>query len=192
MKQTLRTFVAVEITAEIRDRAAELIRQLQSVPADVKWVEPENLHLTLKFLGEVPLHETPRICEAVQRGAAKVDPFELEVRGAGAFPGAARPRTLWLGAGAGGEEMIVLHKHVEKALGKLGYRTERRRFHSHLTLGRVRRGGPGVAELGELIQQQADFLAGRLKVQQLVVFSSQLDRSGPTYEALGRAKLGSG
>ena len=190
MKQTVRTFVAVEITSAVRDRAAKLIDRLQAAPADVKWVEPKNQHLTLKFLGDVPLQEEPQVCKAVQRGAAEVKPFELDVRGAGAFPSPGRPRTLWLGAGDGEAEMIELHKHVENALAKLGYRKEHRRFHPHLTVGRVRRGGPGVEELGKLIEQNADFSAGRVTVSQVVVFSSQLERTGPVYEALARVKLG--
>jgi 2'-5' RNA ligase len=190
MKDTIRTFVAVEIDAAVRQRAGELIEQLRGSGADVKWVEVENLHLTLKFLGEVRSREIPQVCEAVERAAAGAERFELELSGAGAFPNVRRPRTVWLGAGKGSEEMVLLHKEVEAALGKLGFRPEQRRFQPHLTIGRVRRGGPAVAELGQLIEQRADFFAGRADVQQVVVFSSQLDRSGPTYEALSRARLG--
>ena len=190
MKQTVRTFVAVEINSAIRRRAEELIEKLRTASVDVKWVETHNVHLTLKFLGDVPSREIPRVCEAVQRGAGKVAPFELEVCGAGAFPNAARPRTLWLGTGGGEAAMVELHHHIEGPLGKLGYRKDQRRFHPHLTIGRVRRGGPAVAELGRLVGQHADFVAGKLRVSQVVVFSSQLDRTGPTYETLSRAKLG--
>jgi len=192
MKHTLRTFVAIEIGSANRARAEELIETFRAAEADVKWVGPENLHLTLKFLGEVKSRETHRVCEAVQRGAAKVDPFEFELRGAGAFPNARRPRTLWIGGGMGEEEMIALHDHVDAALGKLGFRKEHRRFHPHLTIGRVRRGGPGVVELGQLVEQYVNFSAGRVSVRQAVIFSSQLTGSGPIYEALGRAKLGGG
>ena len=190
MKHTIRTFVAVEISSAVRRRAEELIEQLRGSPADVKWVEAQNLHLTLKFLGDVPSGEIARVCEAVQQGAGEAEPFELEVRGAGAFPNARRPRTLWLGSGDGEEEMVALHGHLEGPLKKLGFRGEHRRFHPHLTIGRVRRGGPGVAQLGQLLQQHADFIAGRVQVSEVVVFSSQLDRTGPTYEPLSRAKLG--
>ena len=190
MKSTIRTFVAVEINAAIRERAGKLIESLRSAPAEVKWVDVNNLHLTLKFLGDVPSREIAQVCRAVERGAAETAPFGLEICGAGAFPNARRPRTLWLGVGAGEAEMVALHGHLEKPLKKLGYRTEHRRFHPHLTIGRVRRGGLGVTDLGELVEQRADFPAGEVKVSQVVVFSSRLDRTGPTYEALGRAKLG--
>ena len=150
MKKSLRTFVAVEIAGSIRSRATELIASLGGTSAEVKWVEPHNLHLTLKFLGEVREHEITQVCQSVARGAAAVKPFELDVRGAGAFPNAVRPRTVWLGAAAGGESMVMLHDRVEAELAKLGYREEHRRFQPHLTIGRVRGTGPGIAELGTL------------------------------------------
>ena len=190
MKKTLRTFVAVEITGPIRARAKELIASLAGTTADVKWVEPHNLHLTLKFLGDVQDTDIAQVCRAVQRGAAEVEPFELELRGAGAFPNAARPRTVWLGAGAGTPEAVTLHDRVEAALAELGYREEHRRFAVHLTIGRVRGGGPGIVELGKLIQQRADFAVGRLTVSEVTIFASTLTPAGPIYEVLGTAPLG--
>ncbi len=91
MKRTVRTFVAVEIAPAVRARAGELIQTLAAAGADVKWVDPPNLHLTLQFLGEVAVAEIPQVCEAVGRGTAAVAPFELEIRGAGAFPHPGRP-----------------------------------------------------------------------------------------------------
>ena len=115
----------------------------------MNWVEPHNLHLTLKFLGEVHEREIAEVCQAVAPGAAEVEPFDLEVRGAGAFPTAARPRTVWLGAGAGAERMVVLHDRVEAALAELGYREEHRRFQTHLTIGRVPRRRAGHRGTGK-------------------------------------------
>jgi 2'-5' RNA ligase len=144
----------------------------------------------LKFLGDVDAKETHRVCQAVQDAVADAAPFEFEVRGAGAFPKANRPRTVWVGGGHGSEAMIELNRRIEAGLAKLGFRKEARRFQPHLTIGRVRRGGPAVAELGKLIGERADVELGLTKVHEVIVFSSQLDRSGPTYEALARAPLG--
>jgi RNA 2',3'-cyclic 3'-phosphodiesterase len=190
MKNTLRTFVAVEISDPIRARAAELFAALGGASAKVKWVEPHNLHLTLKFLGDVHQREIAAACRAVAQGATALTPFELEVRGVGAFPTAARPRTVWLGGGAGADRMLLMHDRVDAALAELGYRSEHRRFQTHLTIGRVRGGGPAIAELGKLIQQHADFLAGRMTVDKLSIFSSTLTPAGPIYELLGAAPLG--
>jgi RNA 2',3'-cyclic 3'-phosphodiesterase len=190
MPDTVRTFIAVEISEAVHDRALALAEMLRGAKAEVKWVERHNMHLTLKFLDEVPLSEIARVCEAVQRGVAGVEPFELEIRGAGAFPSPGRPRTLWLGGGAGSEQMGALFGRIEAALAKLRYRKEPRRFAPHLTIGRVRGQGPALAELGNLIRQHADFAAGRSFIDEVVVFSSRLGPQGPTYEALGRARLG--
>lgn len=185
----IRTFVAVETSPVVRHAALRLIDQLRAAPAQVKWVEPENMHVTLKFLGDVDPREIHKVCGAVKGAAAGLEPFELEIRGAGAFPNANRPGTVWLGAGQGAEQMAALFRPIEKALEGLGFRREPRQFHAHLTLGRVRRGCPGVQELGELIRARADYQAGRMKVRQATVFSSRLGPEGPTYEVLGNAKL---
>jgi 2'-5' RNA ligase len=190
MKQKIRTFVAVNIDSAVRERVARLVDRFRAAGADVKWVASPNLHITLKFLGDVDAKEIHRVCEAVQKAVADAPPFEFEIRGAGAFPKASRPRTVWLGVAQGREELIDLNKRIEPALEKLGFRREARRFQPHLTIGRVRRGGPAVAELGQLIGEQADVEVGATKVGEVIVYSSQLDRAGPTYEALARAPLG--
>ena len=190
MKKTLRTFVAVEISNPIRSCAGDLIDALGGTTADVKWVEPHNLHLTLKFLGDVHQREVIDVCRAAAKGAAHIEPFDLEIRGAGAFPDIARPRTVWIGAGEGADEMVVLHDRIEAALAELGYREEHRRFQTHLTIGRVRGAGPGIAELGTLLQQHADDVMGTMTVRKATVFCSTLTREGPIYEVLGTAELG--
>ncbi len=184
-----RTFIAVEIDSAVRSRAEELIGILRAAGADVKWVEPHNLHLTLQFLGEVPQQEIVAVCKAVELGAAQVQPFELEIGSAGAFPHSHRPRTLWIGAKAGSPLMAELHDHVALKLAELGYRDEVRLFQTHLTIGRTR-SGKNVAELGQLLKQHADFNAGRMRVEKATVFSSRLERGGPIYEVLSTAQLG--
>jgi len=187
---TLRTFIAVELSAGVQQSALDLIDSLQGTAANVKWVETSQLHWTLKFLGEVKSREIPSVCRAMIQAAKSVPTFKVEVRGAGAFPTAQRPRTVWLGAGEGVDSFVQLHEALEQRLQPLGFRSERRRFQPHITLGRVRRSPFGVEELGGLILEQAEFDAGSMRVDEVVAFSSQLQRSGPTYEVLGRAELG--
>lgn len=190
MKQKIRTFIAVETDPAVREAAAELVGEFRASGADVKWVDPANMHLTVKFLGDVDSRHVHEVCWAVEKAVAELPRFELELRGAGAFPNARRPRTVWLGAGQGGEEIGILAEALEEAMDRLGFRREARRFHPHLTLGRVRRGQAGLDELARLLAEYADFEVGRTTVSEVVTFSSQLDRSGPTYEPLGRARLG--
>ena len=190
MKQKIRTFVAVKISSAVCDCAAELIDELRHAPVDVKWVDPANMHLTIKFLGDVDSREIHEVCRAVEQSAGPLAPFELQVRGVGAFPNVRRPRTIWLGAAAGEPELAALAERVESELHKIGFRREARRFHAHLTIGRVRHAAPGMAELSQLLAEYADFELGSTPVAEAIVFSSTLDRAGPTYEPLGRAKLG--
>ncbi|NQT12237.1 MAG: RNA 2',3'-cyclic phosphodiesterase [Planctomycetes bacterium] len=190
MKQKIRTFVAVKLDSAVCANAAELIEEFRSAGADARWVDPENLHVTLKFLGDVDAREVHEVCRAVEDAVGEATPFELEIRGAGAFPNAERPRTVWLGVGAGAQEMVALNRQIEPPLEKLGYRREARRYQPHLTIGRVRRGGPGMLELAALLGEHADFEVGRTRVREVIVFSSELGRSGPTYQALARVALG--
>jgi 2'-5' RNA ligase len=189
MSQLVRTFVAVEIPLEVKEHARRLIEQLRNAPAKVKWVGPEAMHWTLKFLGDVDIVETPKICQAVARAVEPLAPFDVEARGAGAFPDLRRPRTVWIGMGQGTDAMVQMHDRIESELSQLGYRPEGRRFRPHLTIGRVRNSPQGIDELGRLIQQHADFETGLSTVYEVVVFSSELGPNGPTHEPLGHAEL---
>ncbi|MCC6126531.1 MAG: RNA 2',3'-cyclic phosphodiesterase [Pirellulales bacterium] len=186
--KSLRTFIAVEISAAARKKAAELIEILRAAGADVKWVEPHNLHLTLQFLGDVPETAIADVCNAVKRGAAEVEPFDLEIFGAGAFPNVGKPRTVWLGAKEGAEKMADLHDCAALALAELGFQDEDRRFQTHLTIGRVK-SMKNVSLLTPLLRRYADFSAGKISVDRVIVFSSRLERGGPIYEKLAAAPL---
>jgi 2'-5' RNA ligase len=183
-----RTFIAVELAPDIRARALEVIRSLQPVAGDVKWVEPDNMHWTLQFLGDVDDLEIPAICDAVAAAVSDVEPFEIIVRGAGAFPSADRPRTLWLGAGRGANEMSTLQSAIELGLESLGFRGEARRFRPHVTLGRAGKSAP-PRELAEQLAELADFPAGTMLVDEVTVFASLLTREGPEYRPLAHASL---
>ncbi len=189
MRRTLRTFVAIEVPGAVKARARRLIDLLRAAEAPVKWVEDVQLHLTLKFLGELTLPDIAQVQRALEQSVLAMRPFAVEFRGAGAFPTADRPRTVWLGVSEGEAELVALHGQLENRLATLGFRTEGRRFRPHLTIGRVRGGDLGVPELGSLIRQRADYDGGQCEVAEVVIFSSVLERSGPTYEVLGSAEL---
>jgi 2'-5' RNA ligase len=187
---TIRTFIALEMPSDVRNRAADLINKLSAADANVRYVDTENMHLTLKFLGDVPENDIPAVCRAAAEAAKTVEPFQIELRGAGAFPDVSRPRTLWIGAGEGEEEMVALQAAIDSSLANLRFPREGRKFHPHLTLGRVKRSGPGLAELSELLQKNHKFNARKAQIDEAIVFSSELTKSGPIYTVLGRAPLG--
>jgi len=186
----LRTFIAVGIDKTIRDRAVILQETLGRAGADVKWVEPENLHVTLLFLGEVEDRALPAVCRVVADVAAELSPFEMSVERAGCFPNARRPRTLWVGVGNGLQELVALHDALEPPLLDLGcYRREERQYTPHFTLGRVK-GDGGADQLASALARRADWKGGRVPISQVLVMSSELRSEGPTYTILGRGKLG--
>jgi RNA 2',3'-cyclic 3'-phosphodiesterase len=185
----LRTFVAVGLDESLRDRLVALQEKLAATGSQVKWVEPENLHVTLLFLGEVGDVELLTVCRAVEASAAGVEPFVLEAVGVGCFPNPRRPRTLWVGVGEGRQELVDLHDSLEEALSRLGcYRREGREFTPHVTLGRVQ-GDSAAPGLGPALAKQAAWHGGDQPVREVLVMSSELRPEGPRYTVLSRARL---
>lgn len=184
----IRTFIAVTASPNIRQAAQKLAELLSPAAGDVKWVAPQNLHWTLQFLGDIDHLEIPAVCNAVSSAVIELDSFDLEACGAGAFPAPERPRTLWLGAGAGAQAMVALHGAIQRKLDRLGYRAEHRRFVPHITIGRAGRNSPPrplVRELAGL----AEFEGGSMLVDEVTVFASKLSPDGPQYDVLARAPL---
>lgn len=176
-------------SAETRRRAAQLTRELQPHAADMKWVAPENTHWTLQFLGDVEDTALSAVCDAVSGAVRDFEPFGLTARGAGAFPSVDRPRTLWIGAAEGSDDMIALQSAVEAALADLGFHGENRRYVPHLTLGRAgRRRNPRT--LADVLREFAQYDAAGSVVEEVVVYGSQLNCDGPKYHVIGRAALG--
>ncbi len=188
----IRTFIAVEISPSVKARAGDLIDKLRVAAAEINWVRPQQMHLTLKFLGDVPDTETPDICRIVDEVAANFEPFEITCRRAGAFPNVRDPKTLWIGIEDGAEELQRLQAEIDDALkAELGYGKEQRAFRPHLTIGRVKRELPGGrGELTQLLEKYANFDADLSIIDEVVTFASFLGRNGPTHNALGHSELG--
>lgn len=188
----LRLFVALEPSEPVRRRLAAVQGALRrgAGPGDeIRWVEPDRIHLTLHFLGAVPEERLPAVRAAVAAAAARSRPLRLEVGGAGAFPSARRPRVVWSGVGGDLEPLEELAADLGRALGALGYPPEDRPFRPHLTHGRLREGraSPGLAGAlaGVATEPPATW-----RVAELVLFRSHLSPRGAAYEALDRFRLG--
>jgi RNA 2',3'-cyclic 3'-phosphodiesterase len=185
----LRTFIALELGKPIRDRLVGLQEKLAASANEVKWVEPDNLHITLLFLGEVDQREVIDVCRAVEGAAAGIACYPLTVAGVGCFPNPRRPRILWAGVTTGAAETIALHDALEKPLLQLGcYRREERKFTPHITLGRIR-GERSVHGLDKALAKQEAWHGGETTIAEVQVMSSELTRDGPRYTVLSRAAL---
>jgi 2'-5' RNA ligase len=186
----LRTFIGLDLGKPIRDRLVVLQEKLAAGASEVKWVEPDNLHVTLLFLGEVDQRAVIDVCRAAEQAAAAIAAFPLTVAGVGCFPNARRPRILWAGVSAGAAETIALHDALEAPLLELGcYRREERKFTPHVTLGRIR-GERSVQGLDNVIAKQQAWQGGETTIAEVQVMSSELTRDGPKYTVLSRALLG--
>jgi 2'-5' RNA ligase len=185
----LRTFIAVDLGPAIRARCVALQETLASAGTDVKWVEEENLHVTLLFLGEVDDRDLPALCRAVGETCAGHGGFTLSVEKVGCFPNPRRPRVVWVGVGQGQHELIALHDALEGPLLELGcYRREERQYTPHTTLGRVKGDHP-TDRLASALGRHAGWHGGEVPVREVLVLSSELTPQGPVYSVLSRAKL---
>jgi len=137
MSETIRCFIAIELSQEIRNVLSEIQSELKETVGDVKWVRPENIHLTLKFLGHINQGVVEEVKSALSEIAAKTRPFRIKLSSPGAFPAPERPRVIWVGIDKGDKESIVLAGAIEDRASHLGIEKEEREFHPHLTLGRI-------------------------------------------------------
>jgi 2'-5' RNA ligase len=143
-----RTFICLELPEEVRVKAEALQRRLAGLGDKIRWVNPRNLHLTLRFLGEISRSQVETVCLAVRSAAARMDAFPIHLSGTGCFPSPSRPRAFWIGV-ADASNLIRLSETVEEELFSAGFPREARPFSPHLTLGRVRadRSSPSLAAL---------------------------------------------
>ncbi len=184
-----RTFVALPVSTAVKQLAAHWMQRLDQDAQSVKWVTVANLHLTLKFLGEVPKVELAEICQRVTSAVADTEPMEIECDHVGAFPSSSRPRTLWLGIGAGAQQVIQLQESVEQGRQQLGFRREGRQFHPHITLGRLRSSAASSPALSGLLEP-ADFgTPVSSLVEEVIVVASQISRDGPDYQRIATIPL---
>ncbi|MHB0913428.1 MAG: RNA 2',3'-cyclic phosphodiesterase [Armatimonadota bacterium] len=181
----MRTFIAVPLPAEVRREVAGIERALTASEADVRWVSEENLHITLKFLGDV--ERTDAVAKAVRSAVAGFPPFRAALAGVGAFPKPSRPSVIWVGVSEGKAALAELAERVEAAMESLGFAREIRPFSPHVTVGRVRT-SKNLERLREIIERMHGE-AGSFEVRQVAVMRSDLSRSGPTYTPIAEAPL---
>lgn len=186
---TTRTFIAIPADDEVYAKALSTIEALRPLTDNVRWVVPDSLHWTLQFLGDVEDETLYEICRDVARVCEATDAFDLGAIAVSAFPNIEKPRTIWLGAGEGSEALCKLQDGIEERMAKLGFRPERRQFTPHLTIGRVHQGSHAGAALSEQLATLAEFDGGRMEVNEVIVYGSELSREGPTYHVIGRAPL---
>jgi 2'-5' RNA ligase len=190
---TVRTFIAIELDRELKaghQRVQEGLRQ-QVAPRSIRWVRPDAIHLTLKFLGDTPPEKVGAVKDALARAAAQVSPFTFVVSGLGCFPNTQRPRVLWLGLQDPAGALTRLRDAVEAQVAPLGFPTETRPFRPHLTLGRVQRHAskPEVIEVGAVVFNATICTIGEMAVTRVSYIRSDLQPGGSVYTTLAETAL---
>lgn len=186
----MRTFIAIELPSEIKDSLSRLQEELKASNADVKWVEPNNIHLTLKFLGEIDDKKIEKITKIIDDTAREKNKFQMHISSLGAFPKIDFPRVIWVGVDTGDKETKGIADELEEKIAKIGIPKEDRPFSSHITIGRTR-SSLNREKLVQDLKNKAELGGEKLEfsVTKITLFKSTLTPHGPIYEVLKETNL---
>jgi 2'-5' RNA ligase len=190
---TLRAFIAINLDDALRGELDRVLRRLRGEPISgfVRWVMPDSVHLTLKFLGDMDSVRTPHVLHAMQTACADMPHFDLTVRGAGCFPNFQRPNVIWAGLIGQVQAATQLAQRIESECAVLGFDPEERPFSPHLTLGRVKRETAMTErnQVGEMVRRLDIGQLGVMHADVVHLMRSELRPGGAVYSSLGSVKL---
>jgi 2'-5' RNA ligase len=188
----IRAFIAIELSEDVKNRLRALQDILKAVdPGCAKWVSPDSIHLTLKFLGNTPVGKLDNIVQVMEKTARDATSFQIEITGLGAFPNLKRVQIVWVGVSGKVEQLLSLQKDLDAGLAKLGFPRENRTFIPHLTLARIRDyvSADGRQALGEAINGSRTAPHSIIGVDSFSLIRSQLTRAGAIYTRLYSVEL---
>lgn len=190
MGETIRTFVAIALPDAVRDALGRLQEKLRGQGLSARWVRPGSVHLTLRFIGEMPSAEVEPVGRAMAAAADGCGPIHLQASGMGVFPGIRKARVLWVGLAGEVQALLGLQQRLEAELDDVGLAPEKRRFKAHLTLARFKgRVDPG--RIAALLDRHSDFTAAPFRASELVLFESRLEPRGAVYTRILEIPLAS-
>ena len=187
MQNKIRTFVCFELPAEVLKQLRSIQERLKALHDGTRWVNPERIHLTLRFLGDVERERMDAVIQAVQNGCGAFEPFTLTVAEPGAFPDFKRPRVFWIGVSDPDQNLQQCQKSIERELERIGFPGEKRAFSPHLTLGRVKN-SRGVAKVSQELEHMHPAPVS-FSAREVVVMQSKLTPSGAVYTPLRKIGL---
>ena len=185
----MRAFIAIELPQEIKDTLGRLQQKLKAAGADVKWVEPKNIHLTLKFLGEIDEQTKDRVSAKLSEISAGTKQFTFSLSCLGAFPNTKSPRVIWIGIEQGDIEIKAIADAIETQLESINIPKETREFSSHITLGRTRSSKNRQELANALSELSLKSLKNQFPVTKITLLKSTLTPRGPVYEILQEFQL---
>ncbi len=188
MPDTIRTFIAFKLPKNIISSISEIQNRFKSYAFKARWVNPENIHLTLKFLGDINYTDIEKVSETIINTANSHTPVSLAVKGAGVFPGIKRPRVIWVGLTGEIEKLVGIQNNIEENLEELGFPREKRPFRGHLTLGRIK-GKINTKKLLDVIKKFEKFESKLFIADKIFLFKSELKSTGSVYTELMGKRL---
>jgi 2'-5' RNA ligase len=190
LTDSIRCFIAIHLPANVQKQISTYSENLKKISHDVRWIRAKNIHLTLKFLGEIEAKRVDLVKKNLYSLSDQFSPFCLKISGSGCFPGKKRPRVFWLGMEQGKENpLFSIHHWIEEQLLKLGFEKEKRRFSPHLTLGRVRARQPVDFSDLFIFLEQNPFIPIEFQVEEIVFMQSNLKASGAEYHNIEKYPL---
>ena len=184
----IRTFIAIKIPTGVKSDIKNWQDKLKDIVTGIKWVKSDNIHITLKFLGNIEEKMIPRLKEAIKSSAEHVSPFEIEVKGEGCFPNVNRPRIVWVGVDNGKDVLSTIASKIEIECSKLGFEKENRPYRPHLTVGRVKKYIRNTDELRGFFNENP-FRTEVFTAEEIILMKSDLRPDGPVYTPLEIIKL---
>ena len=193
---TIRTFIAIELPNEARNALTDLQNRLKAIvpPKTVRWTAPQNIHLTLHFLGDIAVSNIELVSEAIDATTLTHKPFSLILETLGCFPNIRRPRIVWIGASGDKASLTSLHHDLgEKIRTAINFGPEARPYSPHLTIGRVIKGIPSrhMAQLSQVLQQEQPKVGSLadIRVRKISLMKSELKPAGAVYTQISRGEL---
>jgi len=184
----IRAFIAVDLDDPVIEKVCNVVEILKPRITEIRWLRKENLHLTLKFLGNIAESQVEPITAALRHPLGLFSPCTISAKGLGVFPDFRRPKILWVGLT--GDQLVQLAAEIESALMPIGFTPKNRAFTPHLTIGRWREGSRPAKNLRQEIDSLNDFEFGACAVRQIVLFQSVLKPEGASYSELRTIQLG--
>jgi len=182
-EEKIRSFLAIDLPSEIKNGLGKIQDRLKTQISGIRWTNPQGIHLTFKFFGDLSKNELSMVSESVSDAVVKVSPFSLSIEGLGVFPGVKRPRVVWIGMTGEQNMLSALQQDIDMSLEKRGFQKEERGFKPHLTLGRFRSIGE-TRGLNKILEKRDEFQAGDFIAEGITLFRSDLTPKGAVYSVL--------
>ena len=183
MPKSIRAFIAFDLPEQVVSAISNIQADVKSDKFNIKCVRPENIHLTLKFLGNINPAAVEQIGAVMREAVKPFSPFNLQAKGLGVFPGLKRPRVIWIGVGGQIDLLIGLQKKLDEDLSASGFPREKRPFKGHLTLGRLK-GKIDSDQIAAVVKKYSDFESENFTAEAIILYSSDLQPSGAVYTQL--------